>query len=152
MVIGLLSVMHGSWRPWPHSEVASPLGKSSPSLHIPVRGPDADETRIDGTLFPGGSWHYPTFPSTPRVPFSDSYLPLATPNTWPTVIGALVPRPFAHALHPFCQNGYAPKRQTLSGTFEMTLLRGQTALPPHAPYLRAFSASFPAMWILVKTS
>ena len=80
MVIGHLGVMHDSKRPWPHSEVTSPLGKSSPDLHIPMSGPDANETWINETLFHGGSRHYPTFPSAPRGPFSDAYLLLAIPN------------------------------------------------------------------------
>jgi len=49
---------------------------------------------------------------------------LATLNLSPTYKGVRAPCPFGRTLHPLCQNDYTPKRPTLSGIFETTLLQG----------------------------
>ena len=94
--------------------------------------------------------HWPTLPFALRGPFSYAYPSLPTPSPSLTYVDVQAPHPSTQAHHLFYRNGCTLRRRTLSGMFETTPLRAQTALGPHTSCLCIASTFFPTKWILEK--
>ena len=102
-------------------------------IFVNVNNPDVNRNRTDLTPPHSDFPHYQISPLGYLDPFSGAYPLLPTPN---------LTRQIACDL----------KHLILSDGFSMTPLQGRTALPPYAPYLRVFSASFSVTWLPTKTS